>query len=235
MLLRVKRVIFDIFESLIRNIGGGIGRRIRYIYYKRRFAQCGKNVIIDIGVVVENPGLMIIGDNVWINSYTQLVAGLPGNSDKRIIKLIANDKYNGEDGYLYIGSGVGIGSYNILHAYGGMYIGNNVTTSACVKIYSFSHYYRDDSRPSRVTYANCMVESEDISCVISPIVIEDGVWLGINATVFGGVIGENSFVGANSVVVRNLPANSYALGQPAKRIKNRFVNSEPDVREEPNG
>lgn len=223
MSTKLKRVFFDIVESLIRNIGGGLGRRIRYAHYKRRLARCGHNVIIDIGVVLENPALMEFGDNVWINSYTHLVAGVPENTDRRIMKVVTNNDYPGESGRLFVGSGVGIGSYNILHAYGGLYIGNNVTTSASVKIYSFSHYYRDDSNPALVTYANCMVDSEHISCIISPIVICDGVWVGINATVFGGTIGKNSFIAANSVVMSNLPPNSYALGQPAKRIKDRFV------------
>ena len=223
MLVKLKRFFFDVIESVIRNISGGVGRRIRYAYYKRRFARCGHNVIIDVGVVIENPGLMEFGDNVWINSYTQLVAGIPDNTDNRIMKVVINKDYPGKSGRLYIGSGVGVGSYNILHAFGGLFIGKNVTTSAGVKIYSFSHYYRDDSNPALITYANCMVDSDHISCITSPIVICDGVWVGINATVFGGTIGENSFIGANSVVMSELPPNSYALGQPAKRIKDRFA------------
>ncbi|MFN5254444.1 MAG: acyltransferase [Limnohabitans sp.] len=223
MLSLIKRVILDIVESSIRNISGGVGRRIRYAYYKKRFARCGENVIIDIGVIFENPGSMEFGNNVWINSYTQLVAGVPGNTERRIMKIVVNADYTGADGHLYIGSGVGIGSYNILHAFGGLYIGNNVTTSAGVRVYSFSHYYRDDANPSRVTYANCMVESDAVSCIVSPIVIGDGVWLGTNTAVFGGTLGENAFVAANSVVIDDLPPNSYAQGQPAKRIKNRFA------------
>jgi len=222
MIIRIKRAVLDIIESLIRNIGGGIGRKIRYFYYKRRFKQCGKNVIIDIGVVIENPSSMIIGSNVWINSYTQIVAGRAGNIDNRILKIKINSKYEGEEGGLYIGNGVGIGSYNILHAYGGLYIGDNVTTSAGVKIYSFSHYYRDDLDPTRVTYANCMAYPSEISCIISPIVIENGVWIGVNSTIFGGTIGENSFVAANSVAIKDIEPNAYAFGQPAVKIKDRF-------------
>ncbi len=53
-----------------------------------------------------------------------------------------------------------------------------------------------------------------------PIIIEDNVWLGVNAVVLKGVtIGENSVIGANSVVVKDIPANVIAAGNPCKVIK----------------
>lgn len=52
--------------------------------------------------------------------------------------------------------------------------------------------------------------------------IEDGVWLGGNVTVWGGVtIGKNSIIGAGSVVTADIPENVIAVGNPAKVIKNR--------------
>lgn len=53
-----------------------------------------------------------------------------------------------------------------------------------------------------------------------PVIIEDNVWLGLNVVVLKGVhIGKNSLIGANSVVTRDIPANSIAVGSPAKVIK----------------
>lgn len=53
-----------------------------------------------------------------------------------------------------------------------------------------------------------------------PIVIGDNVWLGGGVVVCPGVtIGENTVVGAGSVVVRDLPANVVAVGSPAKVIR----------------
>lgn len=52
-----------------------------------------------------------------------------------------------------------------------------------------------------------------------PIIIERGVWLGVNVTVLKGVtIGENTLVGAGSLVTRSLPPNVIAAGSPAKVI-----------------
>lgn len=52
------------------------------------------------------------------------------------------------------------------------------------------------------------------------VIIEDGVWLGSGVIVNPGVkIGRNSVVGAGSVVSRDIPENSVAVGVPAKVIK----------------
>lgn len=54
-----------------------------------------------------------------------------------------------------------------------------------------------------------------------PIVIDRNVWLGVNVTVLKGVtIGENSIIGAGSVVTRDIPANVIAAGNPCKIIRN---------------
>jgi len=53
-----------------------------------------------------------------------------------------------------------------------------------------------------------------------PITIENNVWLGGNVTVLAGVtIGENSVIGAGSVVTKNIPPNTLAVGNPCKVIK----------------
>ena len=54
----------------------------------------------------------------------------------------------------------------------------------------------------------------------SPIVIGDGVWLGTDCIVLGGVnIGENSVIGAGVVVARDVPPNSVVVNQPARIIE----------------
>jgi acetyltransferase-like isoleucine patch superfamily enzyme len=54
----------------------------------------------------------------------------------------------------------------------------------------------------------------------SPVVIEDGVWIGARAIVLKGVtIGHDTVVGAGSIVTRSLPPRSVAAGQPARVIR----------------
>jgi len=54
-----------------------------------------------------------------------------------------------------------------------------------------------------------------------PIHIHDNVWLGVNVIVLKGVtIGENSLIGAGSIVVKCIPANVIAGGNPCKVLRN---------------
>jgi acetyltransferase-like isoleucine patch superfamily enzyme len=52
------------------------------------------------------------------------------------------------------------------------------------------------------------------------ITIEDNVWIGANVVITAGVhIGKHAVIGAGSVVVKNIPDYSIAVGNPAKVIK----------------
>tara|TARA_B100001059_G_scaffold90327_1_gene89013 strand:- start:12003 stop:12545 length:543 start_codon:yes stop_codon:yes gene_type:complete len=52
------------------------------------------------------------------------------------------------------------------------------------------------------------------------IVIRKGAWIGANAIILPGVtVGENSVVGAASVVTKSVPDNCVVVGSPAKVIK----------------
>ena len=54
----------------------------------------------------------------------------------------------------------------------------------------------------------------------NPIVIQDYVWLGCNVTVLGGVtIGHGSVVAAGSLVTKDIPPDSLAMGIPAKVVR----------------
>lgn len=53
-----------------------------------------------------------------------------------------------------------------------------------------------------------------------PIILEDNVWLGARVIVLRGVtIGEGSVIGAGSIVAKNIPPRSLAVGMPARVIR----------------
>ncbi|MBN2683712.1 MAG: hypothetical protein JXR40_00400 [Pontiellaceae bacterium] len=56
--------------------------------------------------------------------------------------------------------------------------------------------------------------------VVKPVIIERNAWITTNVTILGGVcIGENSIIGAGSVVTKDIPPNVFAAGNPCKPIK----------------
>lgn len=57
------------------------------------------------------------------------------------------------------------------------------------------------------------------------VIIEDGVFIGVNSVVLRNVrIGKNSVIGAGSVITKDIPANAVAVGNPCRVI--RFRNSD---------
>ncbi|HOW75694.1 MAG TPA: sugar O-acetyltransferase [Candidatus Competibacteraceae bacterium] len=86
-------------------------------------------------------------------------------------------------------------------------IGDEVQIAPGVHIYTATHPLEAKARRSGVEYA-------------LPVSIGDGVWLGGGAIVGPGVtIGDNTVVGAGSVIIRDLPANVVAAGNPCRVIR----------------
>ncbi|HEY5913333.1 MAG TPA: acyltransferase [Verrucomicrobiae bacterium] len=54
---------------------------------------------------------------------------------------------------------------------------------------------------------------------MAPVTIEDGVWIGPNATILKGVrIGEGAFIEAGALVTRTVPPRVRVLGNPARIV-----------------
>ena len=54
----------------------------------------------------------------------------------------------------------------------------------------------------------------------APVTIGDNCWIGAGAVICPGVtIGDNSVIGAGSVVTRDIPANSVAVGNPCRVLR----------------
>lgn len=55
---------------------------------------------------------------------------------------------------------------------------------------------------------------------VRPVVIEDGVWIGWNATILKGVrIGEGAVVAPGALVNRDVPAGAHVAGNPARPVE----------------
>lgn len=107
-------------------------------------------------------------------------------------------------------------------------IGNGVLIASNVQMYTATHSTNAWER-TRIDWDDeksfCMTYSQ-------PIRIEDHAWIGGGAILLPGVtIGENSVVGAGSVVTRSIPKNCVAVGNPCRVIK-RLVHNEETGRSE---
>jgi acetyltransferase-like isoleucine patch superfamily enzyme len=193
---------------------GGIGQRLRRIAYSPFFGELGHTVKIDIGCIFDNPANIFIGNNVWIMPRCHLTAR-PLNIQSLVDlnrPIYVRDSSDNR-GSIIIGNEVSIGEGNIIQGYGGVSIGDRCTTSARVSIYSMSHAVRNRNKQGERSFANSMVtSSSNIPCVANEIVLHEGVWIGLNAIVFGGVLGEYAFIKANSVIMNEVSENSITDG-----------------------
>ncbi|MDP2650482.1 MAG: acyltransferase [bacterium] len=101
-----------------------------------------------------------------------------------------------------LGSKTDIGAFTYIHAVKGVTIEDDVQIGGGCRIYSVSTIDQKEG----------------------PVIIKKNALIGAGSTILPGVtIGENSIIGAHSLVKDNIPDNSVAWGVPAK-IKGRVKN-----------
>lgn len=90
---------------------------------------------------------------------------------------------------------------------GGVTFGDNVFIGPDCGFYTSGHPLDAERRNAGLEYAY-------------PITVGNNVWIGGGVRVVPGVsIGDNSVIGAGSVVVKDIPANSVAAGNPCRVIR----------------
>ncbi len=165
----------------------------------------GKNLnAVGLPIIDKAKGSSItIGNNLVICSKD--FSNPLGLNHKTIIRTID------ENSKIKIGNDVGISGASIC-ASNDIYIGDNVMLGANVQISDTDfHAIKPLNRRHNRNKEDVQTKS---------IMIENNVWIGANSIILKGVkIGENSIIGAGSIVTNNVPANSIAAGNPAKIIK----------------
>lgn len=90
-------------------------------------------------------------------------------------------------------------------------IGDNVFIAPNCGIYTAAHPLDAETRNKGLEYAK-------------PIKIGDNVWIGGNVVILPGVsIGDNTVVGAGSVVTKDIPANVIAVGNPCRVLRDNHL------------
>lgn len=159
--------------------------------YKRKFKTIGKGSVVYKPLQFNSVHSISLGSNVYIAEGSWLI----GNDEKDITLTIAD--------------GTTIGHFVHIVARESVEIQEKVLIADKVFITDSSHGYEDISKP--------VLEQDNI--LLRTVTIGEGSWLGDNVSVCGANIGKHCVIGANSVVVKDIPDYCVAVGNPARVIK----------------
>ena len=139
---------------------------------------------------------LLIGDDVSIGAYS---------------RLIVSTTYDNIGKFIKIGNRVGIAEYARIGGSGGVTIGDDTIIAQYFSAHPEEHIFDRIDIPIRLQGTKR-----------KEIIIGRNCWIGDRVTILSGVtIGDNSVIGAGSVVNTDIPENTIAVGMPAKVIKNR--------------
>jgi lipopolysaccharide O-acetyltransferase len=158
------------------------------------FAEFGARTVIEPPVRISGERRIAIGSEVYVGAGSWLQA----LSEETGPPLLA------------VGSGTSIAGGCVLSAARSVRLEERVLLARNVYISDHIHAYDDPARA---------VLDQGIAR-IEPVLVCSGAWLGENVVVCPGVkIGRGAVVGANSVVLEDVPDYSLAVGAPARVVK----------------
>ena len=167
---------------------------------KKVFASVGDNAYIMSNIYVRGGQKIIIGNNFYCYWGVRIETYSCHNGMKFNPQIIIGNNVS-------INPDCHIGAINRIEIHDGVLMAS--------RVFITDHFHgkinREDllvSPQKRILFAK------------GTVIIKKNAWLGEGVAVMPGVtIGENSVIGANAVVTKDIPDNSIAVGIPAKVIK----------------
>ena len=207
------------YEWIITTFGwipGALGVFLRKHLYPYLFKPKLTNVIFGKNVDIFNPDKIRIGKNCLIGDNCLLEAKTDGSIS------IGDDVSIGRGclircglGSIEIGNNTRIAAYSHISA-----IGATVKLGRNVLVASYCCIIGDSSPNVSLADVPMICQSTTNS---KGIVIGEDIWLGAGVSVLDGVnIRTGSVIGAGSVVTKDIPEYSIAVGVPARVIKSRI-------------
>lgn len=152
---------------------------------------------------IKAPDQIVGSENIYIGSHTHIEKGAV---------LYAVREYSGvaHNGQIKIGNYVYLNRMFNASSASKINIGDHVTCGSNVSLFNYDHGWIDTDQDIN---SNQLLVYGDIS-------IDDETWLGNNVSVLGKVsIGKHCVIGAGSIVTKDIPDYSVAVGSPARIIK----------------
>nr|AOE12623.1 galactoside O-acetyltransferase [uncultured bacterium] len=201
--MNINVFVYKSLSKLIRFIKNKIDRMICFIHLVgngvnfKEFRSSGVPYIM-----LARGGMLSIGKNFSMNNK---IEGNPIGCYSKCTFFV--DK----GAKLTIGDNVGLSQTAII-CHKQISIGNDVKIGGGVKIYDTDFHSLDPI---------IRTSKEDMHYkAVAPVIIKDKVFVGAYSIILKGVtIGENSIVGAGSVVPKSIPKNEIWAGNPAKFIR----------------
>jgi acetyltransferase-like isoleucine patch superfamily enzyme len=167
------------------------------LLYRLVFKQFGKGSYIHKPLYISNATYITIGERVSIFGGIRLE--VIRDNENRIPEL-------------FIGNNTNIEQNVHIVCHSRIRIGNDVSITGNCAIVDVTHPYSDINNRVKI---GARIQDDD-----SFVEIGDGSWIGYGSVILPNVrIGKYVVVGANSVVVKDIPDYSIAAGSPAKVIK----------------
>ena len=200
-----KRLAYYIVDPIIENKFFGLAislrRMISKIYSLAFLANC--NITTDYTSYIYGLKYMDIGKlTIGKNCRIEMISKYNGKKLKPLLKVGQN---------VIMNDMVHIGCANYVE------IGDNCVFASRIYVSDHNHGSYKGNNQSNILE----IISERLLDTDKPVIIGKNVWIGEGVAILpGSQIGDNTIIGANSVVRGEIPANSIAVGNPARVIKN---------------
>ena len=218
--------LVELVEMIVRQWPGMLGFSVRRLYYRSRLKHVGRNVLISPGVRFYGHRHISIGDETHIDLDCIIIAG-PVSLTGHEVRRLSNPSFTLSEGEIGIGKGIHIAPRCMIVGHGGVQIGDYSGCTTGAKIFSVSNHYASFADRSRRDILFTTRASTPRCYVIGPVVLGRNTGVGLNSIVLpGATLHDESFLAIGSVALGEIPPNSIAAGNPAVRIKDRFMPKE---------
>ncbi len=191
------KITINFFKKNTKAKKMSLYRLLNYIPNKLCYKKFSKNSLIYFPMLINNKDCISIGEHVTFREGLRMDAIKQMHSQDFSPQIIIDD-------YVHAEQNCQIFATNLVH------IKQNVTLSSQVFITDAEHEYRGIDNDSILNQ----------NLISGKTIIDEEAFLGIGVRIVKAVhIGKHAVIGANSVVTKDIPAYSVAVGIPARVIK----------------